>query len=84
MAASNDKASYSKFMPSGYEYEFVLDVPDEYICQICFSPMWKPVQTKCGHRFCKDCLEEANRRLGYEYIEYIEYIFNSKVEFHRD
>jgi hypothetical protein len=29
-------------------------------------------------------LEEANRRLGYEYIEYIEYIFNSKVEFHRD
>ncbi|KAK3735478.1 hypothetical protein QZH41_020533, partial [Actinostola sp. cb2023] len=49
-------------MPSGYDYEFVVKVPDEYICTICHLPMRKPVQTKCGHRFCKACLKESNKR----------------------
>ncbi|KAK3739692.1 hypothetical protein QZH41_000738 [Actinostola sp. cb2023] len=48
-------------MPSGYDYEFVVKVPDEYICTICHLTMRKPVQTKCGHRFCKACLEESNK-----------------------
>ncbi|KAK3735480.1 hypothetical protein QZH41_020535 [Actinostola sp. cb2023] len=49
-------------MPSGYDYEFVVKVPDEYICTICHLTMRKPVQTKCGHRFCKACLDEYNKR----------------------
>ena len=46
----------------GYDYEFVDDVPEDYECGICFHPMKKPVQTHCGHRFCRECLEAALRR----------------------
>jgi len=52
-------------MPSGYDYELVVKVPDEYICTICHLTMKKPVQTKCGHRFCKACLDEYNKRSDY-------------------
>ncbi|XP_031571408.1 TNF receptor-associated factor 5-like [Actinia tenebrosa] len=62
MASSSNKPAVGNFMPSGYDYEFVDKVPEEYVCNICFFAMWKPVQTKCGHRFCKDCLKEANKR----------------------
>lgn len=29
-----------------------------YECSICLSWLKDPVLTKCGHRFCKACLEE--------------------------
>ncbi|CRK88512.1 CLUMA_CG002311, isoform A [Clunio marinus] len=31
---------------------------DNYECSICLSWLKEPVVTKCGHRFCKICLEE--------------------------
>ncbi|XP_078352421.1 TNF receptor-associated factor 4-like [Oculina patagonica] len=43
---------------SGFEYAFVNEVLQEYLCPICHCPMREPVQTKCGHRFCKHCLEQ--------------------------
>lgn len=46
----------------GFDYEFVAKVPREYICPICECPMRGPVQTKCGHRFCKRCLTKAMKR----------------------
>ena len=49
-------------LPSGYDYEFVLQVPEDYICSICQLTMRKPVQTECGHRFCKGCLDAALKR----------------------
>ncbi|XP_032238393.2 TNF receptor-associated factor 6 [Nematostella vectensis] len=49
-------------VPSGYDSEFVIAVAEEYTCRICHLPLRVPVQTKCGHRFCKECLDEASRR----------------------
>ncbi|XP_068688041.1 TNF receptor-associated factor 5-like [Montipora foliosa] len=46
----------------GYEYTFVNQVSPEYCCPICECPMREPVQTKCGHRFCKECLEKSLKR----------------------
>lgn len=33
-------------------------VQDNYECSICLSWLKDPVVTKCGHRFCKICLED--------------------------
>jgi len=49
-------------LPLGYEYDFVSTVFDEYHCLICHLPLREPVLTRCGHRYCKDCLNEAIRR----------------------
>ena len=45
-------------VPSGYDEDFVNPVEDEVLCLICHLPLKEPVQTRCGHRFCKECLEE--------------------------
>ena len=31
---------------------------DEFGCTICFVEMTDATITKCGHSFCKDCIEE--------------------------
>ena len=49
-------------LPSGYEYEFISTVLDDLHCLICHLPLREPVLTRCGHRFCKNCLDEAIRR----------------------
>ena len=49
-------------LPSGYEYDFVSTVLDEYHCIICHLPLREPVLTRCGHRYCKKCLYETIRR----------------------
>ncbi|KAL9959365.1 hypothetical protein ACROYT_G032681 [Oculina patagonica] len=46
----------------GYDFEFVDELPPCQTCPICFLAMRNPVQTSCGHRFCKTCLLKALRR----------------------
>ena len=50
--------------PSGYDEDFVNEVEDDFQCLICYLPLKEPIQTRCGHRFCKECLEEHCRRCG--------------------
>ena len=52
-------------LPSGYDEEFVCKVEDDCICLICHLPLKEPVQTRCGHRFCRACLEEHLTRYVY-------------------
>ena len=49
-------------LPGGYEYEFMSSVFEEYHCHICHLPLREPVLTRCGHRYCKKCLDEAIKR----------------------
>ena len=49
-------------LPSGHDEEFVSEVEDDFHCLICHLPLKEPVLTRCGHRFCRDCLEEHLRR----------------------
>ena len=49
-------------VPCGYDEQFV-DPPDEDLqCIICYLPLKEPVITRCGHKFCRQCLEERFRR----------------------
>ena len=52
-------------LPSGYDEEFVDAVGDEILGLICHLPLKEPVLTRCGHRFCKECLEEHFRRCDF-------------------
>lgn len=52
-------------LPSGYDEDFVNAVDDDFECLICHLLLKDPVQTRCGHRFCKECLEEHFGRYGF-------------------
>ena len=54
--------------PMGYADDFVNAVEDEIICCICHWPLKEPVQTRCGHRFCEECLEEYFTRCELVYV----------------
>ena len=44
-------------LPCGYEEDFVNPVDDDLQCSICQLTLRNPVLTRCGHRFCRGCLE---------------------------
>ncbi|XP_027041448.1 E3 ubiquitin-protein ligase RMA1H1-like [Pocillopora damicornis] len=44
--------------PSGHGEDFVEEVEEGFQCPICHSPLKEPVFTRCGHRYCKECLDE--------------------------
>lgn len=49
-------------LPGGYDENFMNPVDDDLQCSICFLPLREPVLTRCGHRFCKECLEQHMTR----------------------
>ena len=48
--------------PGGYDEEFVNEVEDDLQCAICQLALKDPMLTKCGHRFCSQCLDEHFKR----------------------
>ncbi|XP_052272436.1 TNF receptor-associated factor 6-like isoform X2 [Dreissena polymorpha] len=51
---------------SGWDLEFVPQQDEKYNCSICQCVLREPMQTECGHRFCRACilkwLRESDRR----------------------
>lgn len=41
----------------GFDAHFVSDLQKRHECPICELALRQPLQTECGHLFCKDCLE---------------------------
>lgn len=39
----------------GYDLEFV-ERSDKHVCPVCLLVLREPMQTECGHRFCKACI----------------------------
>ncbi|CAH3192850.1 unnamed protein product [Porites evermanni] len=47
----------------GYDYDFIIRVPEDWICLVCHLAMKDPVQiVGCGHRLCNICMESLFRR----------------------
>lgn len=44
---------------TGYEASFVHPLLKRHECPICLFAMRNPVQTECGHLFCRACLERV-------------------------
>ena len=44
----------------GLDYDFIVELPDEYQCSICLSLLNEPHLTACcGHHFCKKCINRV-------------------------
>ena len=46
----------------GYGVECTRKLSAEYECGICLLILRQPVQTLCGHRFCRGCLDACFAR----------------------
>lgn len=60
------ESTTDEHQPEGYDEDFVEAVDEDLQCLICHLPLKEPIQTRCGHRFCKDCLEEYI--IGYKFM----------------
>ena len=47
----------SSEMPCGYDEDFVSPIDEDLQCSICYLPLREPVLSRCGHRFCRECLD---------------------------
>ena len=41
----------------GSDPSFEKSIDEKYKCLICNKPLKSPVQTECGHRMCRVCVE---------------------------
>ena len=56
----------------GYEEYFDPPLENKYECPICLLGLREPVQTPCGHRFCRGCILRSIRwgNTNYGVIDY--------------
>lgn len=60
--SSNTSASLQASPPQqGYDVEFDPPLESKYECPICLMALRNAIQTPCGHRFCKNCIEKSIR-----------------------
>ncbi|XP_028259826.1 E3 ubiquitin-protein ligase LNX isoform X2 [Parambassis ranga] len=47
---------HSHQLEENHEYIYQEEVDDDLICHICLQPLIRPLDTPCGHTYCKECL----------------------------
>ncbi|KAL9955416.1 hypothetical protein ACROYT_G036739 [Oculina patagonica] len=57
---TNDLPSHET-MSEGYDEYFDPPLESKYECPICLLGLREPVQTSCGHRFCRGCIVRSIR-----------------------
>ncbi|CAK6967030.1 TNF receptor-associated factor 6 [Scomber scombrus] len=62
---SSNSSSLQAAVPlQGYDVEFDPPLESKYECPICLMALRNAIQTPCGHRFCKNCIEKSIRDTG--------------------
>lgn len=60
--STNASASLQSSPPQqGYDVDFDPPLESKYECPICLMALRNAIQTPCGHRFCKNCIEKSIR-----------------------
>ena len=59
MAEGGQKLKSQPEVSIGYDENFLTAVDEDYICLICHLALREPVLTRCGHRFCRECLDQC-------------------------
>ena len=54
-------SNYDEPGSEGYYEYFDPPLESKYECPICLLGLREPVQTSCGHRFCKGCILRSIR-----------------------
>ena len=54
-------SSHDEPRSEGYDEYFDPPLESKYECPICLLGLREPVQTTCGHRFCKGCIVRSIR-----------------------
>ena len=56
----------------GFDEVFLSVFDEDLYCVSCHLPLREPVLTRCGHRFCRDCLEQyISRFVPYIVLEFL-------------
>ncbi|XP_065647117.1 TNF receptor-associated factor 6 isoform X5 [Hydra vulgaris] len=58
---AKDNSVTEEIFQQGYDEHFDPPAPDVYECPICLLVLNAPVQTECGHRFCRGCILKVLR-----------------------
>ena len=53
--------SHEEPRSEGYDEYFDPPLESKYECPICLLGLREPVQTSCGHRFCRGCIVRSIR-----------------------
>lgn len=61
---SNSSSLQAAAPLQGYDVEFDPPLESKYECPICLMALRNAIQTPCGHRFCKNCIEKSIRDTG--------------------
>ncbi|XP_074478644.1 TNF receptor-associated factor 6 [Sebastes fasciatus] len=65
MSGTSTSASLQAAVPpQGYDVDFDPPLESKYECPICLMALRNAIQTPCGHRFCKNCIEKSIRGTG--------------------
>lgn len=62
--SSNSTSLQATAPLQGYDVEFDPPLESKYECPICLMGLRNAIQTPCGHRFCKSCIEKSIRDTG--------------------
>ncbi|MBN3309929.1 TNF receptor-associated factor 6 [Amia ocellicauda] len=67
--SSTEGANYHQSLQTtthtqGYDVEFDPPLESKYECPICLMALRAAVQTPCGHRFCRGCIEKSIKDAG--------------------
>ncbi|KAL9955369.1 hypothetical protein ACROYT_G036679 [Oculina patagonica] len=57
-------SSHEEPRSEGYDEYFDPPLESKYECPICLLGLREPVQTSCGHRFCRGCIVRSIRDAG--------------------